>query len=222
MRKYHFIEFESHIDYGHGVELQKKAFDLVRNSDIDGIVLALQHKAVLTTGSSGGSENLLVSRDVLRDMEIDVYESSWGGNVTYHGPGQLVVYPILDLTKLNKDLHWYLRQLEESVIRTLGRYSIEAGRKPEYTGVWINDRKIAAVGVHVKKWITMHGFAFNLTVDKSHFDLINPCGIKEYGIASLDDYIDEVDYREVLDCVRKSIGEVFEIDLVAGGPGLLE
>lgn len=222
MRKCYIIEFDHLIGYEYGLELQKKAFDLVRNSDIDGIILVLQHKAVLTTGSSGGSENLLVSKETLNEMGIELYQSNRGGNVTYHGPGQMVVYPIMDLTKFQKDSHWYLRQLEEVIIKTLEKYGIPGGRKPKYTGAWIKDKKIAAIGVHVKKWITMHGFAFNISVKKSHFDLISPCGIKEFGIASLDDYIESVKYSEVLEVVRKKFEEVFDIELSKADKELLD
>jgi lipoyl(octanoyl) transferase len=216
------IEFDHLIDYDYGIELQKKAFDLVRNSDIDCIILVLQHKSVLTTGSGGGNENLLVSKETLKEMGIDLYTTNRGGNVTYHGPGQMVAYPVMDLTKFKKDSHWYLRQLEEVVIQTMEKYGVTGGRKPKYTGVWVRDKKIAAIGVHVKKWITMHGFAFNLSVDKSHFDLINPCGIKEFGIASLDDYIENIRYSDVIDNVKSTFEEVFEMDLKDGLPNLLD
>ena len=155
-------------------------------------------------------------------MGIDLHTTNRGGNVTYHGPGQMVVYPVMDLTKFRKDSHWYLMQLEEVVIQTMEKYGVLGGRKPKYTGVWINGKKIAAIGVHLKKWITMHGFAFNLYVDKSHFDLINPCGIREYGITSFDDHIKDIKYTEVIDSVKSSFEEVFEIELKDELPIFLE
>lgn len=221
MKKCYVLEYKKLIDYEEGLEIQKRAFDFVKENDIDGIILLLQHKPVFTTGSSGGNENMLVSKELLDEMGINIYQSSRGGNITFHGPGQMVAYPILDLSKFKKDLHWYLRQLEEVIIKAIETYGIEAGRKPKYTGVWIGNRKIAAIGVHVRKWITMHGFAFNITVNKDHFNLINPCGITEFGIASLDDYIKEIDYPEVLRIIKEKLEEVFDIKLIDSNIELL-
>lgn len=213
MRKCYVIEFKNPIGYAEGLEIQQRAFNLVNKNEMDGILLLLQHKPVFTIGRSGGKDNLLVSKEKLDELGIELYETSRGGNITYHGLGQLVAYPILNLNKFKKDAHWYLRQLEEVVIRTLETYGITPRRKPKYTGVWVGDSKVAAIGVHVKRWITMHGFAFNLFVNKEHFRLINPCGITEFGIASIDDFLDEVYYDDVLNRVKEKFKEVFNMEL---------
>lgn len=214
MKNIYSITFDKPVGYVEGLQMQQRAFNLVKEKQIDGILLLLQHEPVFTFGSGGGYENLLVPKEKLGKLGIDICETRRGGNVTYHGPGQLVVYPILNLNKFKKDAHWYLRQLEEVVIRTLETYGITAGRKPEYPGVWVGNKKITAIGVHAKKWITLHGFAFNIFVNKDHFGLINPCGITEFGIASIDDYLEVVDYDKVLSKVKEKFKEVFDMNLI--------
>jgi lipoate-protein ligase B len=135
------------------------------------LLLLLEHDPVVTLGRTSDSGN------VLRPEGIDVVEVERGGDVTYHGPGQLVGYPILDLSAYRQDLHWYLRTLEEALIVALARLDIPAGREPGRTGVWTNNRKIASIGVHVKRWVTWHGFALNVTTDLAAFERIIPCGI---------------------------------------------
>jgi len=206
------VEFKEPVGYGEGLALQERAFNKVYVGEADGILLLLEHKPVFTIGRSGGRENLLVDERALDMLGIELYETNRGGNITYHGPGQIVAYPIFNLSKWKKDLPWYVSCLEEVVIRVLRDYDIRAGRKPKYRGVWIGDKKIAAIGIAVDKWITMHGFAFNVKVNKSHFGLINPCGIREFSVASLDDYVDGVDFREVVKKVKEQFSLVFETD----------
>lgn len=213
MNNCYVIKIDKPVGYAEGLEIQQRTFNLVKEKQMDGIILFLQHKPVITIGSSGGKENLLVSKERLDALGIELFQTRRGGNITYHGQGQLVAYPILNLNKFKKDAHWYLRQLEEVIIRTLKTYGIIAGRKPKYTGVWVEDSKIAAIGVYVKRWITMHGFAFNLFVNKEHFSFINPCGITEFGVASLDDYIEEIDYDDVVNRVKNKFKEVFDMEL---------
>ncbi|GAA0182083.1 lipoyl(octanoyl) transferase LipB [Clostridium sediminicola] len=215
MEKCYVIKFDRLIGYKEGLELQKRAFDLINDekNEMVGIILIMQHKTVFTIGRNGGKENLLISQEKLEEEGIELYDSSRGGNITYHGPGQLVAYPLLNLNRFKKDIHWYVRQLEEVVIRTLKTYGIEGGRKPKYPGVWVKDSKITAIGVKVRRWITMHGLAFNIFVNKEHFRFINPCGITEFGIASLDDFVQEVSYYQVEDRIVEKFKEVFEIEL---------
>lgn len=213
MRNCYAITIDKPVSYSEGLEMQQRAYDLVLENQIDGIILLLQHKPVFTTGSNGGTENLLITKEELNELGIDLYETNRGGNITYHGPGQLVVYPILDLSKFQKDVHWYLRQLEEVMIKTLSTYGITARRKQKYPGVWVGEKKITAIGVHVKKWITTHGLAFNISVNKEHFGLINPCGIVEYGIASLDDFFKEIEYSNALNKVKEKLMECFDMEL---------
>lgn len=214
MRSCYVTELKDFISYKEGLELQKKAFDVVSSGKIDGILLLLQHKPVITIGKGGGKENLLVSKEKLDKLGIEIFETSRGGNITYHGPGQLVAYPILNLNKFNKDAHLYLRELEEVIIRTLKLYDINAGRKVKYTGVWVDDMKIAAIGVALRRWITKHGFSFNISVNKDHFALINPCGITRFGICSLEDFVTNVDYRDVIDNIKIKFQEVFHTELI--------
>jgi len=200
------------VSYKYGLALQEKAFSRVSSGEARGTLLLLQHKPVFTIGRSGGRENLLADEKTLRASGIEICETDRGGNITYHGPGHIVAYPIFDLSRWKKDLSWYVTSLEEVVIQVLEDYGITAGRKAKYRGVWVGDKKIAAIGISVHKWITMHGFAFNVKVNKDHFNLINPCGIKEFYVASLDDFLPEVDYWEVLKSVREKFSTVFGTD----------
>lgn len=209
-RRCFVVNLKGLIGYGEGLVLQEKAFDKVVSGKADGILLLLEHKPVFTIGRSGGKENLLVDEKYLKTAGIELYETNRGGNITYHGPGQIVAYPIFNLSKWKKDLQWYVSCLEEVIIQVLKDYNIKAGRKPKYRGVWVADKKIAAIGIAAERWITMHGFAFNVKVDKSHFELINPCGIKEFSVASLDDYVEDVDFREVVKKVKEKFSLIFE------------
>lgn len=207
------VEIDSPVTYDEGLQLQQRAFELVNKTQITGILLLLQHKNVFTFGTQGGRSNLYASEDELDQWGIELREANRGGNITYHGPGQLVAYPILNLRYLKKDARWYIFQLEEVVIQTLKEYGIKAGRKAKYIGVWVGDKKITAIGVGMKKWITLHGFAFNIQVQKQFFDLISPCGIKEFEIASLDDFIRPIDYKEVVDYVQDKFSCVLNLKL---------
>jgi lipoate-protein ligase B len=154
--------------------------DLVRarqTGAIPDVLLLLEHPPVVTLGRSGKTQNLLVSPDALRARGIDLFEVERGGDVTYHGPGQLVGYPIVDLRALDEDVVRYMRTLEESLIRTLAGFGIDAERERGYPGVWVGGAKVAAMGVAVKRRVTMHGFALNVNTDLSVFDVINPCGL---------------------------------------------
>ena len=144
-----------------------------------------------------------------------LFRSNRGGNITFHGPGQVVVYPIFNLLKLKYNAHNYINSLEQIVINILNEYGIEGSRKPEYRGVWVQDKKISAVGIHLKKWISSHGLSFNINVDKNYFNHINPCGITEFGIASLEDYIESVDIDDIKQKLVKSFENVFDIQFEA-------
>lgn len=144
------------------------------------LLLLLEHPPVVTLGRASHAAH------VLRREGIDIFEIERGGDVTFHGPGQLVGYPILDLTGHRRDLHWYLRTLEDSIIIALAELGIPAGRNPPHTGVWTSNRKIASIGIHVKQWVTWHGFALNVTNDLAHFDRIVPCGIPGVEMTSVE------------------------------------
>ena len=149
------------------------------------VLLLVEHPPVITLGRGTRPSSLPIPSAELERRGVEVFEVERGGDVTYHGPGQLVGYPILDLRKHRQDLHWYLRSLEDVLIQALGQLGIEADRNPGLTGVWTAGRKIASLGVHVKQWVTLHGFALNVTTDLDPFDLIVPCGIRQVVMTSV-------------------------------------
>ena len=177
------------------------------------VLLLLEHPPVITLGRSSHAENVLAP-----DAEgVEVFEIERGGDVTYHGPGQVVAYPILALSGLpsGRDLHRYLRDLEEVLIRAIAAYGLRATRRPPYTGVWVGDRKVAAIGVAVRRWITFHGFALNVDPDLGHFDWIHPCGIRHLGVDSLRTLLGEAPpRREVLARLRESFAGVWDRPVV--------
>jgi len=151
----------------------------------DDILLLVQHEPVITLGRGTRPESLPLSTSELERRGVPVYEVERGGDVTFHGPGQLVGYPIIDLRRHRQDLHWYLRRLEAGVIGGLEKLGIQAETNPGLTGVWAGGRKLASIGIHVKQWVTFHGFALNVSTDLSYFDLIVPCGIKDVTMTSV-------------------------------------
>jgi lipoyl(octanoyl) transferase len=154
--------------------------------DVDeDVLLLVEHEPVITLGRSSKSAHMLATPEYLQSRGVDLFEVERGGDVTFHGPGQLVGYPIIDLKRHRKDLHWYLRQVEQFLIDALATYGLDGGRRPAYTGVWLDDRKIASIGVHARDWVTWHGFALNVTTDLRYFDLIVPCGIQSVRMTSL-------------------------------------
>jgi lipoate-protein ligase B len=164
--------------YGLVLELQRLLCRRRVSGELpDDVLLLVEHEPVITLGRGTRASSLPIPLPALEARGLEVFLVERGGDVTLHAPGQLVGYPILDLTGWRRDLHWYLRQLEESLIRGLARLAIPAGRNPGRTGVWTRGRKIASIGIHVKQWVTMHGFALNVTTELSLFDLIVPCGI---------------------------------------------
>jgi lipoate-protein ligase B len=166
---------------------------------------------------------LLASRATLEAAGASVWETTRGGDITYHGPGQLVGYGILDLRQHGRDVGRYLRDLEEGLIRTLGEYGLVAGRRAGMTGAWVGDRKVAAIGVRAEKWVTSHGFALNVDPDLGHFDWIVPCGIREYGVGSIASLRSAPvpALEEVAEVARRHLGEVFGLDLQPAPAGEL-
>jgi lipoate-protein ligase B len=156
---------------------------------------------VVTLGKVARAEHLLASRP-----DVEVVETDRGGDVTYHGPGQVVGYPIVDLSALKRDVKWYLEGLEETMIRTAARYGVRAGREPGMTGAWVGGAKLGAIGVRVERWVTSHGFALNANTDLSYFDLIIPCGLRGRGVTSL---AKEIGRPIDLDELRRALAEVF-------------
>lgn len=171
--------------YADAWELQKQIFTARLAQRIGDVLLLTEHDHVYTLGKAADDNHLLAKDEELSKKGVDVFWIDRGGDITYHGPGQIVGYPIIDLNQHYNDIHRYLRDIEEAIIRTLGEYGIAAGRESEFTGVWVKDEKIAALGVKVSKWITMHGFALNVSTDLSYFDRIIPCGIFHKGVTTL-------------------------------------
>lgn len=173
------------IDYKEAWDLQKETYELRVNGKIPDVIYLLEHPNTYTFGKTADHNNLVGSEEYLAENKISVYDIDRGGDITYHGPGQIVGYPIINLEYWQKDTHKYLRALEETIIETCAEYGITAGRVPKYTGVWIEDRKIAAIGIKVTRWVTMHGFAFNINTDLSFFKGIIPCGISDKDVTSI-------------------------------------
>jgi lipoate-protein ligase B len=205
------------IPYRASLELQRRAVsDRAASARGDAIYFA-EHEPVLTVGRGGAPESLRASEAMLRARGVEVVPVERGGDITYHGPGQIVAYPILALSDLpsGRDLHRYLRDLEEVLIRSLAAYEIRAGRRPPYTGVWVGERKVAAIGVAVRRWITFHGFALNVDPDLCHFDWIHPCGIRHLGVASMRSLLGEAPPRaHVLARLRESFSEIWNRPVV--------
>jgi lipoate-protein ligase B len=175
-------------------------------------LLLLEHQPCFTIGRKKGSSNhLLASQQVLDEQHIKVFESNRGGDITYHGPGQLICYPIIGLTGVHKDVHAYANKMEEVLIRTLACFGIAATRKKEYPGVWVEDQKIGAIGIAIRKWVTMHGVSLNVCPNLTHFSFIVPCGITSLGVTSMSRILETVDPRAVRRQLRKQFEELFEI-----------
>ncbi|HEX5435933.1 MAG TPA: lipoyl(octanoyl) transferase LipB [Gemmatimonadaceae bacterium] len=177
------------------------------------VLLLLEHPPVITLGRTAKTAHLLSSPDLLRARGVELFEVERGGDVTFHGPGQLVGYPIIDLKRHTRDLHWYLRQIEEALIRPLHDYGIPAGRNAGLTGVWTNGRKMASIGVHARDWVTWHGFALNVTVDLSYFGLMVPCGIDGVVMTSMAKELNGAapEMSAVEDAVTRAFGEIFSL-----------
>jgi lipoyl(octanoyl) transferase len=182
-------------------------------------LLFCEHPHVFTLGKSGDENNLLVKKDQLHTIQATYYHINRGGDITYHGPGQIVGYPVIDLENFFTDIHKYLRLLEEAVILTLAEYQVHGGRIPGLTGVWIDHdnektaRKICALGVKTSRWVTMHGFAFNINSDLRYFDHIIPCGIDDKAVTSLEKELGaKQNLPEVQMVLQKKIGELFGME----------
>jgi lipoyl(octanoyl) transferase len=175
------------VGYEDGLALQRSLVEDRKADRIGDVLLLLQHPAVITLGvkGDGGRTNIVASEARLAELGIAVHETGRGGDVTYHGPGQIVGYPILDLRPDRCDVHRYVRDVEEVMIRACADYGVTADRIKGLTGAWVGAEKIGAIGVRISRWITSHGFAFNVTTDLGYFDLIVPCGIREHGVTSL-------------------------------------
>ena len=221
------------LDYQKAVEYQTKIFNKIidqklknRNSVNKEItqnhLIFVEHPNVYTLGKSGDINNLLLSKEDLEKKEIQFFNTNRGGDITCHGPGQIVCYPILDLDNFFSDIHKYLRYLEEVVIQTLNEFGIKSERSPDETGVWIEPkqisaRKICAMGVKASRWVTMHGFALNVDNDLSYFENIIPCGISNKSVTSITNEIsNQVDKYDVKEKIIKNFENIFSAKLING------
>jgi lipoyl(octanoyl) transferase len=203
------------INYKEAWDLQKEVFELRYKKLIPDLLLLLEHPHTYTLGRTADAAHLIGSQEYLTENKISVYDIDRGGDITYHGPGQIVGYPIIDLNDWFRDTHKYLRGLEEIIIKTCAEYGITGHRDPEHTGVWVGNRKIAAIGIKVSRWITMHGFAFNINSDLSYFKGIIPCGIHDKGVTSiLGETGQETDINEVKVRLIHNFKEFFGYDTV--------
>lgn len=204
------------VDYPSGLLLQEAARALVTEGRHQGVLILLEHPPVITIGRAGGDGNLLMAPPLLSEAGIAVHHTDRGGNITCHNPGQLVGYPVIDLRHWRQDVHWYADRLEEALIRALAGFGLIAGRKAKYTGVWLGDEKIAAIGLAVKRWITGHGFALNVDNDLTIFRNVVPCGIREFGVTSLSRAGVAVDLPMVAAAVTAAFAEVFDCTFTPG------
>ncbi|MGD0338249.1 MAG: lipoyl(octanoyl) transferase LipB [Bacteroidota bacterium] len=196
--------------YADAWQLQQQIFVARSAQHIPDILLLTEHEHVFTLGKTADKNHLLATTDELTARSIDTFDVDRGGDITYHGPGQLVGYPIIDLSSHYHDTHRYLRDVEEALIIALADLGITAGRHPDFTGVWVGDEKIAAIGVKISRWITMHGFALNVSTDLSLFDRIIPCGIFHKGVTSIEKVLGRpVALSDVAHIVAHRFSEVF-------------
>lgn len=202
------------MEYEQAFELQKKLFNARRQGSIGDTVIFVEHPPCFTIGRHGGFDHILASPEFVESQGIRVYETDRGGDITYHGPGQIVCYPILDLKGFGRDVHLYAHLMEEFLIRTLGAFGIKAGRHPDYPGVWVGTAKVAAEGIAVQHWVTMHGVSLNVCPNMMHFTFIIPCGISTLGVTSMAQLLGHnVDINAVKQEMRRQFSEVFAIEL---------
>jgi lipoate-protein ligase B len=198
------------IDFSQALDLQMKICDSKKRGFNKDVLLLLEHPPTITMGRSGDQNHLLIDRKELASRGIDYWNIDRGGDITFHGPGQLVGYPILELQAGEKDVHDYMRKLEDSLIRLLAAYGIEGLRDKQFTGVWTREGKIGAMGVHISRWITRHGFALNINTDLSYYNLIVPCGIVGRSVTSMKKLLSrQVEMKEVVDHYIQEFGFVF-------------
>ncbi|MCT1525286.1 lipoyl(octanoyl) transferase LipB [Sphingobacterium hotanense] len=228
-KKVQFIDWGL-VDYQEAWDRQEEIFaktlaikhdNRVNNTTLEtpNYLIFTEHPHVYTLGKSGHMEYLLLDEEGLKEKNATFYKINRGGDITYHGPGQIVGYPILDLDNFFTDIHLYLRTLEEAIIMTLAEYGIEAGRYPGYTGVWLDPdnekaRKICAMGVRASRWVTMHGFAFNVNTDLNYFGNIVPCGIDDKDVTSMERELGrKLDMEEVKEKLKGNLGRLFEMEI---------
>jgi lipoyl(octanoyl) transferase len=210
--------------YAEALELQRAiAADRISGKIPEDVLLLVEHPPVVTLGRSAKDGHLTASPELLKARGVELFEVERGGDVTFHGPGQLVGYPIIDLKRHKQDLHWYLRTVEQALIDTLEALGIAAGRNTGYTGVWTGGKKIASIGVHARDCVTWHGFALNVTTDLSYFDLIVPCGIQDVTMTSIARELpaSEVAFERVAKTATNALARLLDLTPVSVSPDQL-
>lgn len=205
------------VGYGEALELQRNiARDRISGAIPQDVLLLVEHPPVVTLGRASKEKHLVASPEFLQSKGVELFEVERGGDVTFHGPGQLVGYPIIDLKRHRQDLHWYLRKIEEALINTLADYGITGERNTAFTGVWTRGKKIASIGVHAREWVTWHGFALNVATDLSYFDLIIPCGIDGVVMTSIARELgsEQISMQDVHERVTAKFAEAFDVTAV--------
>jgi lipoyl(octanoyl) transferase len=202
------------LSYGRALELQRRCVAARKTGLIPDVLILCEHPHVITLGRNGRRENLLASHHLLEQMNVEFYSTDRGGDITYHGPGQLVGYPIMDLAAIRRDVRWYACRLEEVMIRAAAFFGISADRSAGKIGIWVGgpagSEKLGAIGVHVSRWVTSHGFAFNVSTDLRYFDLIVPCGIADCRATSLEKLLARrVTLAGVSPVITEFFGEIF-------------
>jgi lipoyl(octanoyl) transferase len=218
------------VAYDEALELQRTLVEERKAGHIPDTLLLLEHPHVLTLGvrKSGGSANILASPQMLQELGVSVHDAGRGGDVTYHGPGQLVGYPIIDLRPDRQDVHRYVRDLEDVLIRACADFGVSARRLEGYTGAWVQQsarglEKVAAIGVRIARWVTSHGFAFNVNTDLEFFGLIVPCGIRDRGVTSLRQLLNgPVDMSRVEESIVHHFGAVFSREVITDAKGVMQ
>jgi len=211
------------IEYIKAYRLQKEFLRQRSEGQIPDVLLLLEHPPTITIGKSGRPENVLASPTQLAEKDIPVLFVDRGGDVTYHGPGQLVGYPIIDLRNRGRDLHRYVHDLEESIIRTLGEFSIPATIDEHHAGVWVQNEELAAIGIAIKKWVSMHGFALNVNTDLEPFSLINPCGFSNRRATSMSSILSQdVSMTTVIERLLAHFSKIFDAQIELDSDGLIE
>jgi len=202
------------IEYENALRLQRNLAEARLKGEVPDVILLLEHPPVLTIGTSGGESDILASTETLSQENMSVVPTDRGGGITYHGPGQLVCYPIFDLRNKGKDIHQYVRNLEEVIIRTLASLSVAACRIPGYPGIWVGNEKVCAVGIQVTKWVTRHGFALNVNNNLKHFSYIRACGIPDKGVISISHLVGhKLQIEAILPSLLKSFSQVFNLTI---------
>jgi len=201
-------------DYQFTLDLQRRLCELRTNDNISDILLLVEHDHVITCGKSAGKQDLLLTEDEQLTLGIPVYRVERGGEYTYHGPGQLIGYPVIKLEDEYRHLSWYIAQLEEVIIKTLGEFMISSGRRAGFPGVWVNDKKIASIGIAVKRWVSYHGFSINVNTCLENFQYINPCGQDWTIMTSMAQLRgNKMEMRRVIDVLVQKFTETFSMEI---------